>query len=120
MKLVSQPYHSKQCGQACLAMITEKSLEEVCKDLNNYMDTSIYSEIINYLNKSGFSTQLVECLGEDFNKIPNESMVHFMFQNAATHVAVKFDDLFFDPDVGIVKEYDNKVKVLRYIKYKKL
>lgn len=119
MKLISQPYHSKQCGQACLAMITGKTLEEVCNDLENYKSTIIKDEIIPYLNKNNFSTQTINSLSADFDSIPNNSIVYFMYQNGSTHVCVKHNDLYYDPDVGIIKEYDYKVRILKYIRFVK-
>ena len=41
MKPKYQDYNSKQCGQACLAMITGQEILEVCIELKKLEDTHI-------------------------------------------------------------------------------
>ena len=117
--LISQPYHSKQCGQSCLAMITGKSLNQICKDLGKYWETHIVDDLQKYLDKNGFSTKLVNAIGMKFEDIPDNSLVSFKYQNGTTHSVVKYRNEYYDPDIGVVKYYDDKVMLFSYIKFKR-
>ncbi|CAL2104612.1 hypothetical protein [Tenacibaculum sp. 190130A14a] len=121
MKLafIAQPYHSMQCGQACLAMITQSSLLEVIQETGKHWSTHIKNDLQKFLDKRGYTTALVEKMDVDFQEIPNNSIVRICYPNETGHFVVKADNVFYDPSVGIVQTYQCYVKITHYLTYAK-
>lgn len=117
MRHILQPYGSVRCGQACLAMVTGKTLEEVCSDLQNYWHTNISKDIKGYLDKNGFRTTLSEEKLIDFEDVPNNSIIRFWNFKGKGHFVVKYNGKYYDPAVGIVEKYYKEVKVNYYLSY---
>ena len=119
MKFIEQPYHSKKCGQACLAMITGKTVEEICSALENNWSTSMDRDIQRYLNRNDFSTSITYNHKLSFEKIPNNSIIRVCYPNEAAHFVVKHKDKIYDPSVGIIDQMLAYVKITHYLTYEK-
>lgn len=116
MDYKQQRYRSKQCGQTCLAMITGKSIEEVCKDMNKYRRTSLYGDLDKYLEGQGF--KVTRHSGEvEFSEVPDNSIVRVVYPNKGSHFLVKYKGLYYDPAVGVVERYNKYVEITHYIKF---
>ncbi len=118
MKYKKQPYKSKQCGQACLAMILDKTVKEVCKELNKYKTTSLYDDVAAMLEKSGYKVTKHEGV-VPLSDIPNNSVIRIKFPSDNFHFAVKYGDKYYDPAIGVVSEYNDYRKITHYINYSK-
>lgn len=114
-----QRYRSKQCGQTCLAMITGKSIQEVCKDMNKYRSTSLFKDIAKYLEKQGY--KVTKHTGRvEFDEVPDNSVIRVTFPNKAGHFIIKHKGKYYDPAVGVVEEFNNYRKITHYIKFNKV
>ncbi|CAL2091951.1 conserved hypothetical protein [Tenacibaculum sp. 190524A05c] len=119
MKLVSQPFHSKQCGHACIAMVTGETIQQVCEALQNPWSLKLDGDIMFYLNSKGYRTRIIYGNDLTIDEVPNDAIVMFRYINEAGHFALKKNDLFYDPSVGIVKEYKEDVKVTHWLQFQK-
>ena len=115
-KYKTQPPGSKLCGQVVLSMITGISIHYICNDLKNRNATR-NKELIMYLECNNIKTLYKRC--SDFNKVPNKSIVKIKFNNENTHWVFYYNGLFYDPDIGIIKSYNDEwIKCVSYIKLK--
>lgn len=73
MELVMQPTF-ETCGQACIAMITSKDIEEVMKDMKTNGPTSI--------------GQLIEIL--DFYGVKHAEKIHVFQRKILCHMSILF------------------------------
>lgn len=120
MKYLKQPYRSKKCGQTCLAMILNKSIDEVCKMLNNkYRSTCIYKDLAVCLELNGYKVTKHYKRGLKQEEIPNNSVIRVQFPNKNGHFIVKVDNEYYDPSVGIVKYLNEDRLITHYINYEK-
>ena len=119
MKYLAHPYLSKQCGQTCLAMITGKTIEEICDDLNNIYTTSIYSDLQEYLEGNGFNTTVTFGSHIKFSDVPDDSIIRLKKPCNGGHFVLKIKSEIYDPAIGIVKEYKNHYKISHYLKFSK-
>jgi hypothetical protein len=118
MEHVLQPNGSSRCGQACLAMITGKPLEEVCEELQNYWYTNI-EDLEEYLDNKQFDTFLSVNKLMDFDEIPDNSIIRFWKLDGKGHFIVKYEGKYYDPAIGIVEKYYKDVKPNYYLSYYK-
>ena len=86
MKLVMQPTFST-CGQACIAMITGKRIEDVIKDMKTDASTSI--------------GQLIEIL--DFYVPYKYSILTVHTHSGYTHWVLLYDNKYYDPEFGLIE-----------------
>ncbi|WP_299627775.1 hypothetical protein [uncultured Tenacibaculum sp.] len=114
-RLVEQPLFSKQCGHACLSMITGDSIEDIALKLQNYNELSLEKEIMWYLNDKGFKVTLVKAFKILEEHIPNNSIVRVEDINGVGHFVLKQNHVFKDPNVGIVKSYISRKRFTHYI-----
>lgn len=119
IKYVSQPEESKQCGQACLSMITGVPVEDICKELKKYWHTDITKDFIPHLKKHGFKAKLVSKEFMSFDEIPNNSIIRVCWFNSKGHFIVKHNDIYYDPAKGLILEYKCFTKINHYIKFSK-
>ena len=89
MKFKSQPYKSMLCGQACLSMITEKTIEEICLDIGKDYLTSIQGDLQPFLNRNKFKTRLISGQNITFNEVPNNSVIRVSYPSSNAHFVVK-------------------------------
>lgn len=118
LTFVAQPFHSMQCGQACLAMITGKSIEKICNELGKHWSTSIDSDMMPYLTNLGFKTRLVKGSDIDFTEVPNNSIIRIAYPNEKGHFIIKNNDKFYDPSIGVLTQILANRKITHYLTYK--
>ena len=101
MELVLQPT-STTCGQACIAMITGKDIEQVMKDMKTDGPTSI-GQLIDILDfyrvKHGQKNTRIS----KKNPVPHEYSILTVHTNAGyTHWTLLFDHKYYDPEFGLI------------------
>lgn len=114
-----QRYRSKQCGQACLAMILGISIDEAIKLLNNKKkSTSLYDDLAVALERHGYEVK--KHTGEvDWDEVPDNSIIRVVFPTKAGHFIIKHRGKYYDPAIGIVEGYNDYRKITHYITFKK-
>ncbi len=116
INFIPQPYLSKQCGQTCLAMITGKSIEDICKEIGSIYTTNIYNDLQKYLNKKDYKTVVV--FGDlTMEEVPNNSIIRLSKPCGGGHFVLKSDNEILDPSIGKIKEYLNEYKISHYLKF---
>lgn len=102
MELIMQPTFST-CGQACIAMIAGKSIEEVIKDMKTDGATSI-GQLIQILDFYGVRHAEKNKRISKKNPVPYEYSILTVHTNAGyTHWALLYDGQYFDPEFGVIE-----------------
>ncbi len=117
IKFLNQPYCSKKCGQTCLAMITGKTLEQVCSELDKYWETSISDDLQPYLENNGYKTKLVKSNKLTFEDSPNNSIIRMCFENGSGHFIVKANNKYYEPTRGIIEQLIGHFRVTHYLSF---
>lgn len=107
MELVMQPSFAT-CGQACIAMITGKSVAEVIKDMKTNGPTSI-GQLMEILDRYGIRH------GERNKRISKKNPTPYRYSiltvhtnGGYTHWVLFLDGQYFDPEFGLIKgEYSH-------------
>ena len=90
MKLIMQPT-PETCGQACIAMIAEKTVEEVIKDMKTSGSTSI-GQLIEALDFYGIKHAERNTRISKKNPVPHEfSILTVHTNNGYTHWTLLYD-----------------------------
>lgn len=118
-KFIPQPYKSMQCGQTCLAMITGKTIDEICDELGKKWTTYVQSDIQNYLDRNGYKTRLIQGKNISFDEVPNNSIIRVCFPSENGHVVVKHENKYYDPAVGIIDQMLAYVEITHYLTFEK-
>ena len=101
MELVKQPTF-ETCGQACIAMIVGKTIEEVIKDMKTSGPTSI-GQLIEALDFYGIKHSEKNTRISKKNPAPFEYSILTVHTNAGyTHWALLFDNKYYDPEFGLI------------------
>lgn len=101
MELVIQPT-SETCGQACIAMITSKDIEEVIKDMKTNRSTSI-GQLIEILDFYGVKHAEKNTRISKKNPVPYEYSILTVHTNAGyTHWTLLYDNKYYDPEFGFI------------------
>lgn len=101
MELVMQPTF-ETCGQACIAMITGKDIEEVIKDMKTSGPTSI-GQLIEILDFYGIKHAEKNTRISKKNPVPYEYSILTVHTNEGyTHWTLLFDHKYYDPEFGII------------------
>lgn len=101
MKLVLQPTF-KTCGQACIAMITGKEVEQVIKDMKTGGPTSI-GQLIEALDYYGIKHAERNTRISKKNPIPHEYSILTVHTNEGyTHWVLLFENRYYDPEFGLI------------------
>lgn len=101
MKLVLQPTPTT-CGQACIAMITGKDIDEVIKDMRTSGPTSI-GQLIDILDYYGVKHAERNTRISKKNPTPHPYSILTVHTNAGyTHWALRFDNKYYDPEFGLI------------------
>ena len=102
MELIMQPTFST-CGQACIAMITGKDIEEVIRDMKTDGPTSIgqLMEILDFYDiKHAERNKRIS----KKNPVPYEYSILTVHTNAGyTHWTLLYDHKYFDPEFGVIE-----------------
>ena len=101
MKLVMQPT-GETCGQACIAMITGKDIEEVIKDMKTSGPTSI-GQLIEILDHYGVKHAERNTRISKKNPEPYAYSILTVHTNAGyTHWTLLYDNEYYDPEFGLI------------------
>ena len=102
MELIMQPTFST-CGQACIAMIAEKTVEEVIKDMNTDAPTSI-GQLIEILDFYGIGHAEKNKRISKKNPVPYKYSILTVHTDAGyTHWALLYDNKYYDPEFGLIE-----------------
>ena len=102
MKLIMQPT-PETCGQACIAMIAGKTVEEVIKDMKTNGPTSI-GQLIEALDFYGIKHAERNTRISKKNPVPYEfSILTVHTNNGYTHWTLLYDGKYYDPEFGLVE-----------------
>lgn len=96
------------CGQACIAMITGKNIQQVIKDMKTSGPTSI-GQLIEILDYYGVKHAERNTRISKKNPIPHEYSILTVHTNEGyTHWTLLFDNKYYDPEFGIINgEYSH-------------
>lgn len=101
MELVMQPTF-ETCGQACIAMITGRNIEEVIKDMKTSGPTSI-GQLIEILDFYGIRHAERNTRISKKNPEPYEySILTVHTQEGYTHWTLLYDHKYYDPEFGVI------------------
>lgn len=102
MELVMQPT-SETCGQACIAMITDKEIEEVIKDMKTSGPTSI-GQLIEILDFYGVKHAEKNTRISKKNPVPYKYSILTVHTNEGyTHWTLFYDSKYYDPEFGLIE-----------------
>lgn len=102
MKLVMQPTFTT-CGQACIAMITGKDIEEVIRDMKTSEPTSI-GQLIAILDFYGVKHAEKNTRISKKNPAPYEYSILTVHTNQGyNHWTLLYDHKYYDPEFGIIE-----------------
>ena len=101
MELILQPTF-ETCGQACIAMITGKPIEEVIKDMKTSGPTSI-GQLIDILDFYGVKHAEKNTRISKKNPVPYEySILTVHLDKGYTHWTLLYDNKYYDPEFGLI------------------
>lgn len=101
MQLVKQPTF-ETCGQACIAMIAGKTIENVIKDMKTSGPTSI-GQLIEALDFYGIKHSEKNTRISKKNPAPFEYSILTVHANAGyTHWTLLYDNKYYDPEFGLI------------------
>lgn len=101
MELVMQP-NPAACGQACIAMITGREIEEVIKDMKTSGSTSI-GQLMEILDFYGIEHAERNTRISKKNPVPYEYSILMVHTNAGyTHWTLLYDSKYYDPEFGLI------------------
>ena len=102
MKLIMQPTETT-CGQACIAMIAGKGIDEVIKDMKTDGPTSI-GQLIEALDFYGIGHAERNTRISKKNPVPYEYSILTVHTDAGyTHWTLLFDGKYYDPEFGLIE-----------------
>lgn len=102
MELIMQPTFST-CGQACIAMIAGKSIEEVIKDMKTDAPASI-GQLIEILDFYGIGHDGRNKRISKKNPVPYKHSILTVHTNEGyTHWVLLYDNKYYDPEFGLIE-----------------
>ena len=114
MELIMQPT-STTCGQACIAMIAGKSIEDVIKDMKTDGPTSI-GQLIEILDFYGIKHAERNKRISKKNPVPYEySILTVHTSKGYTHWTVLYDKKYFDPEFGLIEGEYTQGKITSFL-----
>lgn len=114
MELIMQPT-STTCGQACIAMIAGKSIEDVIKDMRTDGPTSI-GQLIEILDFYSIKHAERNKRISKKNPIPYEYSILTVHTNEGyTHWALLYDKKYFDPEFGLIEGEYTQGKITSFL-----
>ena len=102
MELILQPT-SETCGQACISMITGKTIEEVIKDMKTSGPTSI-GQLIDILDFYGIKhAERNTRISKKNPTLYNCSILTVHANEGYTHWTLLYDNKYYDPEFGLIE-----------------
>lgn len=102
MTLLMQPT-SSTCGQACIAMITGKTIDEVIHDMKTDDPTSI-GQLIEILDRYGIKHAEKNLRISKKTPVPYKYSILTVHTNAGyTHWVLLYDNKYYDPEFGLIE-----------------
>jgi len=107
MKLIKQP-HDGLCGQTCIAMLADITLEEACEIMHCSDWQANMCKIIDTLDYLYLSHthKLIYTQGENVELPKCAILLEKM--GRYSHYLIYFDGTFYDPTTGILEDFDMK------------
>ena len=111
---IKKPAYSKQCGQTVLAMLTATSVKEICRQTGNNKLRN--SDITRFLKENEIKHEFKRC--RHYDQLPKYAIVKLSIEGQSyNYWCLKMNDIFYDPEVGTIKEYNNEsIQPISYIK----
>ena len=111
---LKKPVHSKKCGQTVLAMLTKTSIKDVCKQAGNNKLRN--SDILKFLKENEIKHEYKRC--RHYDQLPKHAIIKLNIEGQSyNYWCLKINDMFYDPEVGTIKEYNNEsIQPVSYIK----
>lgn len=114
MELIMQPT-SMTCGQACIAMIAGKPIEDVIKDMKTDGPTSI-GQLIEILDFYGIKHAERNKRISKKNPVPYEYSILTVHTNEGyTHWTLLYDKKYFDPEFGLIEGEYTRGKITSFL-----
>lgn len=102
MELIKQPSF-ETCGQACIAMIAGKDINDVIKDMKTSGSTSI-GQLMEILDKYEIRHAEKNVRISKKNPKPHEYSILTVHANGGyTHWVLLYDDKYYDPEFGVIE-----------------
>lgn len=92
-----------QCGQAVLAMLTDKTVGEIADILNNQRETTL-KEMFYTLNYYGISYDKQRKEVENKENLPKVAILSLETPRC-WHWSLYFDGVFYDPEHGVMTDF---------------
>ena len=101
MKLIMQPTFTT-CGQACVAMLADKPIDVVIRDMKTDGPTSI-GQLIEILDAYGIRHADKNVRISKKNPVPHECSILTVHTNGGyTHWVLLCGNQYFDPEFGLI------------------
>ena len=100
MELVKQP-NPCACGQACIAMIAETSVEEVIRTMKTAGPTTI-GQLVEALDYYGIKHAEKNLRISKKNPVPADYCILTVHMPTYTHWVVYFHGKYYDPEFGLL------------------
>ena len=114
MELVMQPTF-ETCGQACIAMITSKDIDQVIKDMKTSGPTSI-GQLIEALDFYGVKHAEKNTRISKKNPAPHEYSILTVHTDVGyTHWTLLYGGKYYDPHFGIIEVEYTHVKITSFL-----
>lgn len=114
MELVKQPTF-ETCGQACIAMITGKDINDVIKDMKSSGPTSI-GQLIEILDKYGIQHAEKNTRISKKNPVPYKYSILTVHTNDGyTHWTLLYNGKYYDPEFGLINGEYNHGKITSFL-----
>ena len=114
MELIKQPSPTT-CGQACIAMLSGKSMEEVIKDMKTDGPTSI-GQLIEILDRYGIKHAEKNRRISKKNPTPSPcSILTVHADGGYTHWVLFYNGQYFDPEFGLLEGAYSHGKITSFL-----
>ncbi len=120
MSLTEKPKYIKeptdlQCGQAVLAMLTDKTVEEIIKECKTDRETTL-KQMFEFLCKNGISFDKTRKQAFSKEDLP-EIAILSLETPRCWHWSLYFKGTFYDPEHGVMTDFpESKLKYYFEIK----
>ncbi len=102
MRLIKQPT-DVTCGQACIAMIADKDIETVIKDMKTSGPTSI-GQLVEILDQYGIKHAGKNKRISKKTPEPEPYSILTVHTNAGyTHWSLRYEGKYYDPEFGLIE-----------------